>query len=214
MNIFILTSELYPETGGIAQYVKNFSEALVKAGHQVVVFGFSDRRTHSSDELTVNGVTIIPLKRKPFDFPYTHMSQAPAQSYQIAEAVINYIQRNGKPDVIESQEYLALSYFLLQRKLQGEPALENVPIVLTLHSAQYQTRRINGFPEYQLPAWWEGCMEKWCLLAADGMVGPSHFILRETEQELRLSLKNAEVIPLVFDPVLATGLNYYAPTPT
>ncbi|MEN9248900.1 MAG: glycosyltransferase [Gloeomargarita sp. GXS_bins_116] len=209
MNIFILTSELYPLAGGIANYVKNFSEALVRAGHQVVVFGFTEDANHHR-ETTINGVRIVRLKKNLLSFPYTHMSGGIGQSYQMAEAVIEYIQKQGKPDVIESQECLALSYFLLQRKLQGEPALENVPIVLVLHTAQYQARRVNGFPEYRLPVWWVGCLEKWCILAADGIVAPSRFILEKTQTELKTALNQAAVIPYP----LTLDLQQLIPIPT
>jgi hypothetical protein len=68
----------------------------------------------------------------------------------MVEEVVNYIARNAAPDVIESQDYTRLSYFLIQRKLQGNNYLQDVPITLTLRSADYRIIQINGHPEFSL----------------------------------------------------------------
>jgi len=45
--------------GGIATYIKNFSESLAKAGHEVVVFGVPSLVENRPKIFIVNGVKII-----------------------------------------------------------------------------------------------------------------------------------------------------------
>ena len=61
MKILITTGIFVPEIGGPATYVKNLSQALIKAGHLVSVITYSDQHHYDFDEDL--GYKIIRIKR-------------------------------------------------------------------------------------------------------------------------------------------------------
>lgn len=207
MKIFLIASECPPVPGGIATYVNNVTAMFADAGHEITVFA----RSHQSgieQQGNLKFIKIPPkdihlisstqegkLSEKHPAFPYNVMGYWGALSYQLAEEVISYIRINGKPDVIESEDYSGLGYFLIQRKLLGCPELQGVPIVLTLHSCQYMLYPADKMPSYCLSDYWVGRMEKFCTLAADGIVAPTRYIARQATDALGNDL-DIEVIPL------------------
>ncbi len=207
MKIFLVASECPPVAGGIASYVGNTASMFVDAGHKITVFA----RSNESRVLKDGNLTFIEIQAKDLykisangveersekhpSFPYNVMGFWSALSYQLADEVINYIQKNGKPDVIETEDYSGLGYFLIQRKLMGCPELQGVPIILTLHSSKYMLYPANKMPSYQLESYWVGRMEKFCTLAADGIVAPTHYIANQARAAIGSSL-DIEIIPL------------------
>jgi glycogen synthase len=199
MRIWILSSELASQVaGGIAQYIDNFGRLLGAAGHEVVVIAKSNQ---ALDEEICPGFRVIGLEprstrlqepnpRGEADthpaYPYNVMADAPAFSYQMAEAVLTLLQRLPAPDIIESQEYAALPYFLIQRKLTERTPLEQIPILVHLHSPDFEIARINQAPRYRFPEYWVGQMVKFCLRAADGVLSPSRFLANSVKETLQL----------------------------
>ncbi|MBD2103181.1 glycosyltransferase [Leptolyngbya sp. FACHB-261] len=207
MKIFLIASECPPVAGGIASYVGNTASMFAEAGHEVTVFARSHKAeveqqgnlrfikiaTKDINRLARDGAP--PLSEKHSSFPYNVMGFWGALSYQLADEVIRYIRSHGKPDVIESEEYSGLAYFLLQRKLLGCSELAGIPIVLTLHSSQYMLYPANKMASYQLSNYWVGRMEKFCTLAADGLVAPTRYIAKQATDALGPQL-DIEIIPL------------------
>ncbi|MEN9259248.1 MAG: glycosyltransferase [Gloeomargarita sp. SRBZ-1_bins_9] len=214
MRIFISTFNL--DSSFLGQYSllkcpRDLATLLSASGHQVTLFTFSDNLSQIQ-RITPGGYEEVILPREVGG--YEHLSAVTSLSYRLAEAVIEYIGSNGKPDIIESQNFLALPYFLMQRKLQGESLLDDVPIVLTLYNSLYQIRDKELYPRWQLPYWWHGCLEKWCILAADGIVAPSQFILEQTRKDLEIDLSNAGVIPFPYLEESDVALRTFRSTPT
>ena len=195
MKIWLLTSEtpLF-NPGGIARYVDNFARYLAADGHAVTVFGRDDAQR---DREIAPGYVYRSVVHKwnlvgqPSDspdpdkhpsFPYNLLDYWGAFSYQMAEAVIGEIGRAGPPDVIESQEYCAVPYYLLQRKLTERGPLEAVPVIVNAHSPDFITREHNEEPRYRLPHYWTGRLEMFCLQAADAVICPSGYLSRELEE--------------------------------
>jgi glycosyltransferase involved in cell wall biosynthesis len=207
MNIFILASECPPVPGGIATYIGNTSSMFADSGHEITLFARSNRNNISQqnnikfveilpkDTNLISSTEIASLSEEHPAFPYNVMGYWGALSYQLADEVISYISTNGRPDVIEVEDYSALSYFLIQRKLLGCNELQDVPIVLTLHSCQYMLYPASKMPSYQLSDYWVGRMEKFCTLASDGIIAPTRYIAKQAEDALGIDL-NIEVIPL------------------
>ncbi|MGB0561655.1 MAG: glycosyltransferase [Spirulinaceae cyanobacterium] len=207
MHLFLIASEAPPTPGGIAAYVGNTAAMFRHSGHQLTIFTPGQRATvEQKDGCT--WVTIVPRKDQPLavtqahphsdnhpTFPYNVMGDWAALSYQLSETVIDYIRNHGQPDAIESEDYSGLAYFLLQQKLTGCPELQGVPIVLTLHSSQYMLYGVSGMPRYRLADYWVGRMEKFCTLAADGIIAPTHYIAQQAKDALGNTL-DIEVIPL------------------
>src|SRR5262249_20871966 len=125
----------------------------------------------------------------------------PALSYQMAEEVLRLLQLLPPPDIIESQEYAALPYYLLQRKLTERTPLERIPILVQLHSPTFELARPNQEPRYRFPEYWVAQMEKFCIVAADALLSPSAFLAHRIQQTLQSSLDIATIpLPLVTLP--------------
>jgi glycosyltransferase involved in cell wall biosynthesis len=101
------------------------------------------------------------------------------QSYEFAMTVRDLIRLDGKPDVIESQEYQGLPYYLLQLKWLRYPELDGVPVLLTIHAPAFLCLKANRDSPYRFPNYWTGEMEWSCISGADRVIAPSAYILDE-----------------------------------
>lgn len=208
MRIWIITSE-YPgelATGGIARYVENIAKAFVGKGidltiitlaktdyHRQVAEGFSIIGFTSHYEKFSSEEKTPPLESKVF--PYNLITYWPALSYQVADLVESLIQRFGAPDVIECQEYGALPYYLLQRKLIGNSLLQNVPILVHCHSPVSLLTKFNHRPTATFPDYWIGEMEKFSIAAADALLCPTHYMAKQIA-DIAPHREKIDVIPL------------------
>jgi len=209
MNIWILTSEFPPTTiGGIARYVANAADMFACAGHQVTVVTADQV---DDEQVLPSGARLLRFAPRgrtftrdiPRDtteqnpaFPYNLLAPPIALSYELAERVSAYVQRDGVlPDVIECQEYAALPYYLIQRRLVERHLLSDVPLVLHLHSPDFCITRANRRPRHRLPGYWVGRMERFCMLAAEGILSPSAFLARQVAGEMPQRANAIEVIP-------------------
>jgi hypothetical protein len=105
----------------------------------------------------------------------------PRWSYDAALVLAEFCRKDGKPDVLESQEYLGMPYFTLQRRLVLDEALAELPVLVTAHMPLYLCRHYDLLPAYRFPTYWIGQMERFSLLAADGVVYPSQYMRDEIE---------------------------------
>lgn len=207
MKLFLMASECSPVPGGIATYVGNTAAMFADAGHDITVFarseqsGIEQQGNYTLIKIAPKDTDLLsPTKADPRSethpaFPYNVMGYWGALSYQLAEAVIHHIRQQGKPDAIESEDFSGLAYFLIQQKLIGCPELQGVPIVLTLHSSQYMLYPASQMPSYRLSDYWVGRMEKFCTLAADGIIAPTQYIANQAIAALGTDL-DTEIIPL------------------
>ncbi len=215
MKIWLITSEyLEGVTGGIARYVDNIANALTERKNDITIIACAKSDYHRQ---LANGISIVGFapnyEKLAFEapetpvlqsqaFPYNILSYWPALSYQTADLVEKLIDRFGAPDVIECQEYGALPYYLLQRKLIGHRALANVPILVHCHTPAFMVAEINHQPAATFPHYWVGEMEKFCLSAADALLAPSHFLAKQIAEQVRCREK-IEVIPLPHHDLVA-----------
>jgi len=212
MRIWLLSSELPHEiAGGIARYVENFARLAGAAGHEVVVIARSQQACDTEMARGVRLIGIVPksgymsavhttddMTRHPA-YPYNVLGWWPALSYQMAEEVLQRAHDLPLPDIIESQEYAALPYFLLQRKLIERTLLDQIPVVVHMHSPHFELLRVNQQPRYRFPDYWIGQMEKFCLLSADALLSPSRYLVHSVGRLLGRSL-DVTTVPL---PLLA-----------
>jgi len=191
--------------GGIARYIDNFARVAGAVGHSVTIIA---RTSENIDTIIAPGVRLIgfvprsillnePIQAPQPDahpaYPYNILGYWPGLSYELAEYVLSLAQDLPPPDIIESQEYGALPYYLIQRRLTERTHIAQVPIVVQLHSASYDLRRINHEPSYRFPEYWVGQMEKFCIRAADAVLSPSRFLAKHTQQILGLDLDIATI---------------------
>lgn len=111
-------------------------------------------------------------------------------SYAFATAVQQMIQKEGKPDFIEAQDYLGIAYYLTQFKHSGYQFLSDIPIIITLHSPAFIYLEYNRVPTYKFPDFWTGEMEKQSIAAASALISPTTFLLSEIKKYIPLTNKH------------------------
>lgn len=214
MKVWILTSETpFFNPGGIARYVDNFSRFLGEAGHDVVVIsrgeedglrelapGYRLLSFRPACDRPLGGWTEGPADRHPH-FPYNIMDFWTALSFQMSEVVAELVKTEGRPDVIEAQEYGAIPYYVLQRQLTEPGYLEGVPLVVNAHSPDFLMRGLNEEPRFQLPAYWVGQLEKACFHAAHSVICPSRYLADQLESLLDDPELKVSNFPLPWTPV-------------
>ncbi|HEU5089160.1 MAG TPA: glycosyltransferase, partial [Roseiflexaceae bacterium] len=223
MRIWLLTSQFPPTiAGGIARYVANAAEMFAQGGHEVVVLAAD---TSDGEEILRGGARLVrfrpraTLRNQPHRgeaashpaFPYNVLSYWPALSYEIAERASMLAQHDGVlPDVIECQEYAALPYYLIQRRLTEDHVLGRTPVVVHLHSPDFGIRRANQEPQYRLPSYWVGRMESFAIAAADRLLAPSQFLRDDVVRSVPQVAPRIDVIPYPYANIASAAAT---PTP-
>lgn len=195
LNVWIVTSEFPPMYGGgISTYCWEAGLAWATSGHTAIVF---TRANPGQAEVSTERLQErFDLVRVPVSAPaklqaalgYWHL-----MSYCIADEIISRIKTLGiTPDMIEVQDYGAMAYFLLKRKLAGAPELASTKIVIYSHTPVFELSEINQEPSHLFPNYWLGQCEKFCLRAADAVLSPSEFLKGKVQQHTRNEI---EVVP-------------------
>jgi glycosyltransferase involved in cell wall biosynthesis len=200
MKIWILTSEFPPSYGGgISTYCIETARMLAGAGNTVLVIT-QDKNVAS---LTIEKKEQYEIARfNPMRyFTSSFLGHEANLSYAFAQAVKELAQEKGAPDVVESQEYMGIAYYLLQYKWLGYPLFSEMKVALTLHAPSFLYLEYNKVPIYQLPYFWIGEMERFCIRAADMLISPSAYLVEELKSRMTLDdrkvhvLKNPYAIP-------------------
>ncbi|MCI9016662.1 MAG: glycosyltransferase [Clostridia bacterium] len=159
--------------GGIGTYVENCAKMFAKSGDDVTVIVRGNNNT--TLQTTKEGYKVLRFKQcsKPY---YSYLGYENSLAYQYYEEIKDLIKIAGKPDIIETQEYNALGQYLIQNKYLLEKELQDIPIVVHLHTPSFETLRINQFNRYEHPYYWIGEMEKFCIKGADALLCPSQFL--------------------------------------
>ena len=198
MKYWLLTTEYPPFFGGgIGTYCAITSTMMSEAGHEVSVFVNDPSVNDFRIEKKSNSLRIIrfnPSRTESFRF-LGHVTNI---GYEFAYIVKHFIEEEGKPDVIESQEYLGIAYYLLQFKYQLRDWCKDIPVIITMHSPSFLYMEYNHVPEYKYPNYWICEMERFCLQAADLLISPSQFMLEELRKRFELRNLNVAVIPNPF----------------
>ena len=208
MKIWILTSETpHYWAGGIARYVDNFARAASSSSHEITVISrgpaAGERRITDHYRL-IEFEHLFEASKTPGNssepdehpgWPYNNMAYFAALSYQCAEEVGELVRQEGAPDIIECQDYAALAYFLLQRKLTHPDFLRDIPVLLHLHTPDYAVQRANQYPRFKLPDYWTGRMERACIWMADAVLAPSRFIVDALAEEMEGEMPEVTIIP-------------------
>ncbi len=174
MKIWILTTEFPPHFGGgIGTYVENVADMYSKNGNKVKIILRDDEE--KIEEFNEN----LEVHRFVLDNnnEYTnYMGDMQSMSYQYLQYVKGLLKKGEKPDIVEIQEYNAIGYYIFQQKLIDSNFLKDVPVVVHLHTPQFALFDVNKYSKYQLPDYWIGQMERFCIKAADAILCPSQFL--------------------------------------
>ncbi len=174
MKIWFLTGEFAPDFGGgIGTYVENCAKMFAQHGEEVTVIVRS--LTSNSDKMTKDGYRVVRFKQEVGEY-YNYLGTSNALAYQYYEVIMKLIDKYGKPDVIEMQEYNAYGQYIIQNKLVLKEKLQDIPLVVHLHTPSFETLKINQYNTYEAPAYWVGEMEKFCIKGADALLCPSQFL--------------------------------------
>ncbi len=179
--------------GGISTYCYFTAQMLAAAGYQVSVF----TQDNSVKDFTVatshENIQLIKFNSNR-DGLHACLGYTARLSYAFAGMVKLLIEKHGKPDIIEAQDYLGIGYYLTQFKHTGYAFLKEIPILITLHSPAFVYLEYNRVSTFSYPDFWTGEMEKQTIAAADGLISPSNFLLSEIEKYLPLAGLNTAVI--------------------
>lgn len=190
MRYWILTTELYPRFGGgIGTYVHETAQALGSRGHDVLVM-LADWASATRLEYSSPGhyrlATFSPLEWS----SEAGLGDVARLSHAFSNLFRDLVAEHGAPDYVESQEYLGIPYFILQRQLVLEPGYPKVPVLLRAHCPSFAYSRANGEPQYRLPSFWTGEMERFSLRAASAVLSPNAY----TDDLVRADVPGANLI--------------------
>jgi glycosyltransferase involved in cell wall biosynthesis len=198
LKYWLLTTEYPPYFGGgISTYCYHTARMLEEKGHSVTVF-IPDEQVKDHTIIETGSIRQVKFNTNRTGTG-SFLGYVPKLSYEFAVIVRDLIRKEGKPDFIESQDYLAIPYYLLQFKLLGYPEFQEIPVILTLHSPAFLYLLYNREGIYEFPNYWTGELEKSCIQSADLVITPSHYMIAEIEKRTSLQL-NKEKIRVIRNP--------------
>lgn len=198
MKYWLLTTEYPPfYGGGISTYCYHTALMLEANGHTVSVFvndvSVSGHRIEERERIRI--IRFNPSQTNSSSF-LGHVTNI---SYEFAHIVKQFIGKEGKPDIVEAQEYLGIAYYLLQYKYLLYDWCRDIPILITMHSPSFLYMEYNHVPQYRYPNFWICEMERFCLQAADHIISPSKYMIKELNKRFELTNQNLSVVPNPFD---------------
>lgn len=199
MVYWILTTE-YPPIygGGISTYTYHTAQMLIEKGHKVRVF-IPDFSVSNIKEEVIENVKIVKFNTNNH-YVNKLLGYESALSYVFAEIVIDYIKKEGKPDFIETQEYMGIAYYLMQQKAMLVNELQNIPIVCTMHAPSFLYLEFNQVLTHKLPEFWVGEMERSVIRTADILLSPSNYLINELKPRVELEDKKPIVVRNPYKP--------------
>jgi glycosyltransferase involved in cell wall biosynthesis len=217
MNIWLLTGEYPPDYGGgIATYSFHTAQMLSQRGHHLTVFTAVENLP-GSWQIDESSEWLRVVRFGANQSPQSSALGAFARwSYDAALVLVEFCRKEGRPDVLEVQEYLGMPYYTLQRRLLMEEALANLPVLVTAHTPLYLCRQYDQLPTHRFPGYWIGEMERFSLVAADEIVYPSSYLRDEIENSKRSGFlytakierrKGIEPLLSTFSSMWDAGLN-------
>lgn len=204
MTYWLLTTEYPPFFGGgIGTYCFNTAKMFAEKNNKVTVF-ISDstvssiQEKYESDNLRI--VRFNPSRTNSSSF----LGHLTSLSYEYAHIVKHFVEKEGKPDILETQEYMGIGYYLLQYKHLLFEWCRDIPVVVTMHSPSYLYMQYNRVPLYRYPNYWICEMERFCLIAADYVISPSQYMVDELKKNNYRISNQLSIIPNPYKPMYAS----------
>ena len=191
MRVAMLSWEYPPlVVGGISAHVEGLAQALVRAGHEVVVFSL--HHADVPDDMTVDGVRVLRART---DLPWipdgdlvARMASANHQIVQLAAQLDTW-----RPDVVHAHDWLVAWAGDTLRALWG------IPLVATIHATE--RGRHGGHLPPGMPAAINAA-EWWLTYQAREVICCSRFMAREVVDGFDLPLDKLHLVPNGVDPRL------------
>jgi len=179
MNYWLLTTEFPPiHGGGISTYCWHTANMLSEAGHAVSIFTHDYSINSIIRESPIENVELIrfnPNQEKKGEA----LGLETRLALEFASIVEKEIENKGAPDVIETQDYLGIGYYIQQKKYLLYPNFKSVKILVTIHAPSFLYLDYNQVPYYKYPTYWIGEMEKASIAMADLVISPSEYLIAE-----------------------------------
>lgn len=190
MTLWLITTEFPPiHGGGISTYCWHTAKMMANQGHAVTVF-IND---HSVSSTTASS----PLKNvKLIRFNPNQVEIGKALGYdarlslEFAFAVEQEMKKEGVPDILETQDYQGIGYYILQKKQLLYSLFKDLKVVLTMHAPNFLYLDYNQVPLYNFPEYWSGEMEKASIKMADLVISPSNYLIKELENYMDINSVN------------------------
>ncbi|MEJ8804059.1 glycosyltransferase [Pontibacter sp. H249] len=194
MQYWLLTTEYPPfYGGGISTYCFNTARMLAERGYYVTIFlndeVVDDYIVEEQDKIRIIRFNASTGETNQF------LGYAANLSYRFLEIVKTFIKSEGAPDIIESQEYLGIAYYLLQHKFIRYEWYKNTKFIITLHSPAFLYLEYNQVPLFQYPNYWIGEMERFCIISADICISPSSYLIEEIEKRMYIDRNKIHHVP-------------------
>jgi glycosyltransferase involved in cell wall biosynthesis len=211
LKYWLLTTEYPPFFGGgIGTYSATTAKMMTQHGHDVSVFvndaTIANIKIEKQNDL-LRVVRFNPSRTKSSNF----LGHVTNLSYEFAHIIKYFVEREGKPDMIESQEYLGIAYYLLQYKYLLYDWCKDLRIIITMHSPSSLYMEYNHIPVYRYPNYWICEMERFCLQAANLLISPSYYMLDELTKRFSLNNQHITIIPNPFSAKEFLGKNTPSP---
>ncbi len=187
MKVVLLTREFPPFFGGgIGTYAALTVEVLADMGHQVAVLVRDSGVASPALQVDVPrpGVSLVRFGDGLMPPAAAAMQGLAREARQYERALLDWMDQAGRPDVVESQDWGGLAYFVLAEKHALHPAFKDLPVTVTVHGPKFLVDRYEEEPLYQLPGYWVGWMERSVLRQADHIVFPSAYVRDRLREDL------------------------------
>lgn len=201
MKYWLLTTEYPPQFGGgIGTYVHCTANMLSNRGHDVTVFIYDIglRTDKVTFEKNIRLVRFVPNRTNTGNF----LGFQANISYEYAAVIGEFIRNEGRPDIIESQEYLGIAYYLQQFKWMQYENYADLNILITCHAPSFLYLEYNQVPVYEFPQYWIGEMEKASMHCADILISPSKYLINEIQNRIATGLAHTQYL---LNPVTASN---------
>jgi len=190
MNYWLITTEFPPlHGGGISTYCWHTAKMLACEGHAVTVFinDYSVKKT--TDENLFTNVRLIRFSPNQLAIGKA-LGYDARLSLEFANIIEKQIEKEGVPDILETQDYLGIGYYILQKKYLMYPNFKDLKVVLTMHAPNFLYLDYNQVPLYNFPEYWTGEMEKASIRMADLVISPSNYLIDQLKSRMDLTDKN------------------------
>jgi len=194
LNYWLLTTEYPPfHGGGISTYCHNTARMLAAKQVRVTVFVPDDSVKDYSvvEEAPLIRVILFNTNRSGLNQTLGYEARL---SYEFYLIIKHMIGAEGKPAIIETQDYLGIGYYLLQFRHLLYEEVKDIPIILTLHSPAFLYLEYNRVPTYRFPEFHTCEMEKQAIYMADHLISPTHFLVDAIRNDTGINDKPVAII--------------------
>jgi glycosyltransferase involved in cell wall biosynthesis len=190
MNYWLITTEFPPiHGGGISTYCWHTSKMLADAGHIVTVFINDYTLSKTTTIKIADNINLIRFKPSQVKIGKA-LGYDARLSLEFANIIEKQIEIDGVPDILETQDYLGIGYYILQKKYLLYPNFKDLKVVLTMHAPNFLYLDYNQVPLYNFPEYWTGEMEKASIRMADLVISPSNYLIDQLKSRMDLTDKN------------------------